>query len=62
MKYHLQELDIRKVETTLFDNVISTKIDKNAFIDLKKEVFLQNNNLNVQIAETSAKIDLIKRD
>jgi hypothetical protein len=39
MKYHLQELDIRKVETTLFDNVISTKIDKNAFIDLKKEVF-----------------------
>ena len=47
MKFHLQDLDERKVEITHFDQAISTKIDKNAMIDLKKQVFAQNNSLNV---------------
>lgn len=39
MKYHLQDLDVRKLEITHFDQAISTKIDKNAMIELKKQVF-----------------------
>lgn len=62
MKYHIQDLDVRKLEITQFDKAISTKIDKNALIELKKQVFSQNNSLNVQMAEVSAKFDLIKRD
>ena len=39
LKYHLQDLDVRKLEITQFDQAISTKIDKNSLIELKKQVF-----------------------
>ncbi len=39
MKYHLEDLDVRKLEISQFDQAISTKIDKNNMIELKKQVF-----------------------
>ena len=62
MKAHLNDLDVRKLEVNEFDKAISSKIDKNAFLEVKKELFSQNNSLNLQIAEIASKFDLIKRD
>ena len=47
IKGHFNDLNARKLEASEFDKVISSKIDKNAFSELKKQIFSQNNNLSL---------------
>ena len=39
IKYHMLDMDAKKVDQTEFQKVVATKADKNAFSDLKKQVF-----------------------
>jgi hypothetical protein len=47
MKGHINDLNARKLEVSEFDKAITTKIDKNAFVELKKQIFSQNNNISL---------------
>jgi len=56
------EMDAKKIDASEFHKVITTKADKTAFSELKKQVFSQNYSLSQQITEIASRFDLLKRD
>lgn len=62
LKLHLDDLESRKVDTQVFNQLIAKKLDKNALSEIKQQAFSSGNHLTLSVSELSAKVEQVLRE
>lgn len=62
MKLHLEDLDSRKVDLETFQAAVRVKADQGQIKDVRRQLDVYHNTVDMLLAEVKAKLDLLNRD